>query len=319
MKNILNFLTANKYAIIWSICYIFAMWAILDFMFGFSIFNGAQWHKLMRAQLHGFGGFVFGLLILSALPLYIATTTLIIRTKKPLMTLPTLKIKLPKFFIEPKQAAPQIITEQKNDDTITNSPSEQKLPDELPPELYGTFLRARTTIGHNIIIQPNSEPQSSPQTNSDILPLPTDFDIQLDDIPGFDDTPNFSTPVFTDVNFNNTPPQNNSYDSNGINQDIIKHLNQNETTFTIIDDTIITDKYAIITHDDNDFWVTDNENWFATGKTRPSPIKSILKIAQEHNVTPVLYLASTNIMDLEQLIPEWQKNGIIIIRSADEI
>ena len=323
MKKVFEIFSANKYAIIWTLCYIFAMWAILYFMFGFSIFNGTQWNKLIHAQLRGFAGFVFGLLILSALPLYIATTTLIIRTKKPLISVPTPKINFPKFFIEPKQVpapAPTPSPAPPSDSPAPDATPEQKLPDDLPPELHAAFLRARTNINHMEIKSPNTTPQPNAEESApDVLPLPSDFDIQLDDVPGFDDTPNFSAPVFTDVNFDTPAPQDAETTAPTPNPDITKHLTQRGIAFTTIDDVIITDKYAIISHDDKDFWVTDNENWFAAGKTRPSPINTVLGHAHAHNVTPVLYLASHNIMDLDQMIPTWQSNGIIIITSPDEI
>ena len=93
----------------------------------------------------------------------------------------------------------------------------------------------------------------------------------------------------------------------------------NVTDFTTTNDIIITDKHAIIAHTDNDFWVTDPDNWFATGKTRPSPIASVIAMANEHKVTPVLYLGAQNILDLETLIPEWESNGIKVITDLSEI
>ena len=93
MKKILELLQKNKYALIWTVCYIFIVWAILKWMFNFSIFSATQWHILFHAQLRGFPGFVFGILILAAIPMYIATTNIILRTKKPLF-----KIPLPEFL-----------------------------------------------------------------------------------------------------------------------------------------------------------------------------------------------------------------------------
>ena len=81
---ILNFFKNYKYVTIWTLCYIFVMWFILLFMFNFNMFVWQNWIKLFHAHLKGFPGFVFGILILAAIPMYIATTSIIIRTKKPL-------------------------------------------------------------------------------------------------------------------------------------------------------------------------------------------------------------------------------------------
>lgn len=320
MKKPTEILKTHKYAIIWTACYIAGTWAILYFMFNFSIFNASQWHRLAHAQLHGFGGFVFGILILAALPLYIATTTLIIRNKKPLITIPTPKIKLPALTQKAPAAEPQDPVNQQGD-TETPNPQEEKLPEDLPAELHSAFLRAHNTIGHLEFTSQQPDTQTTAPEGIDPLPLPTDFDIQLNDIPGFDDTTDINTPIFTEINFDDDKETQTTQSNNtaGNNQDLIEHLNARKQTFSQIEDVIITKEQAIITHDDDDFWVTDDENWFAAGKTRPSPIATVTKIATEHNLTPVIYLASQNIMDLEQLIPLWQSQGITVITSPSEI
>lgn len=295
-------------------------------MFKFNIFNGAQWHKLAHAQLRGFAGFVFGILILSALPLYIATTTLIIRTKKPLVTIPVPKVQLPKW---PTKTAPATPCHPSDKDTTTEEKttpvpeSQPELPAELPPELHGAFIRARSRIN---IIQINTpqdvsdESAAAPETN-DTLPLPNDFDIELDNIPGMDDTPSFNVPVFTDINFDQenteTAPTTTQY--NPDNTDLVKYLTEKNIEHSIHDDIVATPSHAIITHSDENFWVIDNENWFANGKTRPALQKTITEFATEHNLTPVIYLAAQNIMDIDTHIEQWKSSGIIIITSPDEL
>ena len=93
MKRILDFCQRHKYAIIWTACYAVVMWSILFWLFNFNMFSATQWRILAHAELRGFPGFVFGILILAAVPMYIATTSIVIRTKKPLF-----KIPLPKFM-----------------------------------------------------------------------------------------------------------------------------------------------------------------------------------------------------------------------------
>lgn len=318
MKKFFEILKAHKYAILWTICYIFAMWAILQFMFNFSIFNGAQWAKLARAELHGFAGFVFGLLILSALPMYIATTTLIIRNKKPLITIPMPKISLQKTSkeIETKTPAP----------SETPQPAEkeeEKLPDDLPPELHGVFIRARNRISayeQSTATTDTQTPDIAATESQAALPLPADFDLQLNDIPGMDSAPDFTAPVFTDITFgDDTETEPHTENDISDNQKLIDYLTNTGTPFNITSDIITTDTHAIITHSDSDFWVIDNENWFANGKTRPSPINKIKDFAIEHGLIPVIYLESKNIMDIDTHIKSWQTDGIIVIASPEEI
>lgn len=332
MKKISKILTEHKYAIIWTVCYMAITWAVLYFMFKFNIFNGAQWHKLAHAQLHGFAGFVFGILILSTLPLYIATTTLIIRTKKPLVTIPVPKIPLPKWPIKTTSPAPtqcdtpdkdKITEEKTTPDQESQAETTSELPPELPPELHGAFIRARNHIS---LIQINTPQDTSgttdniPDTN-DTLPLPSDFDIEIDSIPGMEDTTSFNVPVFTDINFDqeNTDTTPTKTHSDYDNTDLIKYLKEKNIEHNIHDEIVTTSTHAIITHSDNNFWVIDNENWFANGQTRPALQKTITEFATKHNLTPVIYLAAQNIMDIDIHSAKWKSNGIIIITSPDEL
>lgn len=321
MKKLFKFLSTHKHALIWTIFYIFIMWFVLYFMFNFNIFNNNQWYKLAHAELHGFAGFVFGLLILAALPLYIATTTLIIRTKKPLITLPTPKIIPTKLLSKPQTIVPVATPEE----TKTEAPPQETLPDELPPELHSIFIRARNRINmYELNTQStltNDDEINTTQNNT--FPLPTDFDIQLDAIPGMDDTPNFNTPVFTDINFDDTDTKTEiKADTNKAtnnNEKITNYLAQQNISFSVTDNIITTKTHAIITHSDPDFWVIDEENWFANGKICPSPIYKIQEFALEKNLTPVIYLETTNIMDLDAHIKSWESNGIIVITTPEEL
>ena len=323
MKKIYKFLSEHKYAIIWSVFYIAATWAVLYFMFKFNIFNGTQWHKLAHAQLHGFAGFVFGILILSALPLYIATTTLIIRTKKPLVTIPVPKVNLPKWLTNAKQAPTAEPTTTPTQETNNTPVTHEPLPDELPLELHSAFINARNRISITQIAAPQADTNrpSIQSDTSDTLPLPSDFDIELNDIPGMDDIPSFNVPVFTDINFDqdDTDIQTTTTHDNSDNTDLIKFLTENNIEHSIHDDIVTTPTHAIITHSDENFWVIDNENWFANGKTRPALQKKIKEFANEHNLTPVIYLAAQNIMDIDTYIEQWQSDGIIVITSPNKL
>ncbi len=273
-------------------------------MFGFSIFNTSQWHRLTHSRLHGFIGFVFGTIIFAAPLIYISTSLLIIRNKKPLITIPLPK--LPDCIKSKKTETPVIdpITETKSE--TKDETTEQN--ENIPPEIRAAFIRAKN---HPLDIKIKPLNTQNTDNNSDIsdttLPLPTDFDIEPES-----QTDSETIPTFTDFNFDtNEPETTKSY--------ITEYLNNKNIEFEIIDDIIVTKTHAIATHDDSDFWVVDNENWFATGKTKPSPITTIKTIASQHNVTPVLYLAETNIMDIETLIPQWESDGIQIITDIEAL
>lgn len=297
MKKILKSLQEHKHFITWTICYVFVLWAVLYYMFGFCIFNSTQWHRLAHAQLHGFVGFVFGAIIFAAIPLYISTSILIIRNKKPLLTIP-----LPKFNKETKSES----SDKQQSETKSDS-DEPTLAENIPPEIRSAFIRATKHPLDIKINLPDSESATDTDTTSDtLLPLPSDFDITLDTEQ--DDT---TVPTFTDFNFGNTTDTNTS--------DVIKYLNNTDTDYTIINDIIITDKHAIAVHDDADFWVCDNEQWFATGKSKPSPILAVKSAAEQNNVKPVLYLSETNIMDIDTLIPQWESDGVTVITDINNL
>ncbi len=326
MKRVWEFIKSHKYAIIWTLCYVATTWAILYFMFDFSIFSAPQWHHLARAQLRGFPGFVFGILVLAALPLYVATTTLIIRTKKPLITIPIPKITVPAFLKPtPAEPTPEPTPES---ETPTLGPDEvdmpAPLPDDMPAELRFAFIRARNNVGRIQTSAFNALTTTPPQIDTPIvaddtsLPLPTDFDINIP-------TPDESNaiPTFTEINFDDgdtdQSPSASTPEYTNDNSTLIQHLEQNNIKFTTDENVVITDTHAIITHSDPDFWVTDTENWFAAGRTCPSPIVAIQNAATKHNRTPAIYLMSQNIMNLDKLVPEWESTGITVITDLSDL
>ncbi len=312
MKKFLTFLASKRYFITWTICYVFVLWAILYYLFGFSIFNAAQWNHLLHARLQGFAGFVFGLLILAAGPLYIATGLLIWRKNKPLIEIPLPKIIKPKP--EQKPAEPESDTKA---DTEPDYKSE--LNADIPLEMVPVFIHAKK-YPKNFNITPPKQNDTNIESDIAELPIPTDFDIEIDDF-NTDDTDNtdnttFSdTPVFTSINFDSDDEK----DSEQQNTELTQYLDSKSIEYKTIDDIIVTDKYAIAVHNDDDFWVTDDESWFASGKSKPSPVLSVKSVAEQHNVQPVLYLATDNIMDIETLIPQWESDGIRIITDTEEL
>lgn len=329
MKKLFETFKTHKYAILWTICYTATMWCILKFLFNFDMFSGRYWHHLIHAELHGFPGFVFGILLLAALPLYVATTALIIRTKKPLITIPVPKpVKQVWSHMQPtliNQPAPDTQTETKTDKNSESTPD--ALPAELPSELRTAYIRARMNITpdqrsafnqpivHNAPENTNPNPEI-PESDLEEIPLPTDFDIEPINDPEFEmpDFTQMSAPTFSDITFNDTTTNNTAPEN-----PIIEHLNAHGQKFEIIDDIIVTEKHAIASHIDTDFWVCDTESWFATGKQIPSPIAMVTKIAHERNLSPILYLGAENIMDIETLTKTWETMGITIIKTPDAL
>lgn len=322
MNKIIRILSDYKYAIIWTICYVFCIWIILSFMFHFNIFNAMHWRYIAHAGLRGFPGLVLGILILAAIPLYVSTTVLIVRTKKPLLTIP--KPSWLQAQNTTKNVPPQPTSAPEHPDT-QSAPTTQAR--NIPIEIRSIFERAQRNM-ERIAAQygtPNTTsvvPDTTSKNINDIIPedfpIPTDFDIN------FDDTPTDDFPVFTEINFDSpsateTPPhtQPDTYHAN--DEKLQKHLAAIGTTFTFDENVIITDTCAIATHSDTDFWVVDTHDWFATGKTRPSPIELVTRIAAKHNVQPCIYLESQNILDLEKLITQWESDGITVYTNIDDI
>lgn len=325
MKKLSEFLKKYKKPLIWSICYTCVMWVILYFLFNFDMFNGAQWHRLAHSQLRGFPGFVFGILILSAIPLYVATTVIVARKDEYLITLP--QVKIPNI-IKTKKPEPDKTPEPAQPEK-TPEPAQPEIPDDVPHEIRTVYARALRNLealqfSQSETTEKTSESDPTPESEPDPLPLPSDFDISFTDTPGFDNEPDESVPVFTEINFDtneNSVPDDNSDSPEYTfdNSSIIAHLEKSGQKYTVNNNVVTTDKFSIITHSDTDFWVTDPENWFATGKTCPSPITIVKSIAQQNNTRPVIYLESQNIMDLESLIPQWESDGIIVITDINKL
>ena len=300
----------------------------------------------MRSHLHGFVGFVFGILLLAAGPIYIATTAVVIKTKKPLFTIP-----IPEFvrraFAPPPPPAP---------DTSTDAPASTPTPadtgtyafkPEIPREIHGAFIRARSGISARNISAfdisrsvpagtptaaavPVTAPQNTNTDMADDFPLPTDFgdlnstDDTTSDFPSFD-----SVPTFSEINFDapaNTPdaapapePAQPSTPHPDTANVVVRHLIDNGKSPVVDGDIIVCDDMIIATHYDDDFWIADDTDWFASGKQRPSPIAILTARASDTGKTPVLYLGATNILDLDARIATWRDMGIRVITDLAEL
>lgn len=306
MNKVKDFFKTNLYAIKWTACYVAVMFFILLVLFDFNMFSVTDWSRLFHAQLRGFPGFVFGLLILSALPLYIATTSIIIRTKKPLFEL----------FPKKKEEKAEEKTEEKKTEEV-----EKPLPAGIPSELHGAYLRSRRS-GNRFAAVSSFEMQDvaadsqpapqSPHQETPALPLPDNFDFgATEETPA---APTFK-PMFTDIDFGGGENDSVSQKNSALHE----YLISKNYDATIDGNIIISNGMAIATHDDADFWIADEDSWFAAGKQKESPVVQALAAAEKHNVQPALYLASSNIMDLDNKLTDWESKGVRVIKKLSDI
>ncbi|MDO5012690.1 MAG: hypothetical protein Q4E56_04230 [Pseudomonadota bacterium] len=345
MQRIRDFLKKQKYAIIWTACYFCVAYALFRILFGFDMLSYAQWARLANAQLRGFAGFVFGIMILTLLPLYASTTAIIVRTGAPLFTIP-----LPAFL----KRAPAAAATTTDAPAPADTPAQRPLPDGLPIELRAAYLRARSNAGReqissvdtrsvdtasNIppaidtksaiaeIIAPTMQPTATAQpdtatSDNGALPLPTDFDLGDDfDDAGIDSNiAEMAAPVFTEINFDDAPTDTVTATAPTPNASITEYMHDHNIKIVATDgDILITDKLAIAVHDDPNFWVAEDENWFAAGSQKVSPVLELIRAAEKHNVKPVLYMGATNIMDFDQMREKWTAAGITVITRPDEL
>lgn len=334
MKKITDFIASRRAVIIWTVFYIAAMWCIFRVMFNFDIFSSHQWVHLCHAELRGFAGFTFGIMILAAAPLYIATAVITARNNAFMFTVPVPGvIKRIIEMMTPTPIAPEPATTSAEPAATPSAPDNatSALPDGLPTELRGAFLRARSGIGREQFSSFNMRSANASSGDAPItpdttapgdLPLPTDFDLGDGDTPVADDMSNMDAPVFTEINFDD--------DADDTSDDVkmpstdnspaLEYLDGKNIPVVAIDnDIIITDKFAIATHDDAAFWVADDTNWFASGKTKPSPIVAVRATADAHNVAPVMYIPQPNIMDFDKKREQWESDGIMVITNLDEL
>ena len=85
MEKLKKILSSAKNIITWTMCYVICLCVILYFLFDFNVFLRASWEYLLHARFYGFVGVLFCVIILVAVPIYIATITLIVRQNKPFL------------------------------------------------------------------------------------------------------------------------------------------------------------------------------------------------------------------------------------------
>ena len=318
MNKIKEFLQTNLIVLKWGLYYFIGLWFILEFLFGFNLLSAQHWHKFFHSSFHGFAGFTFQIIMYAALPIFIASVITIYRTKEPIIKI-TIFDKIKEYL---KGLKPTTAEESKEETTTENeSEPEYIYPNDLPRELRIPFKRAKERIGirgpvsaYNQIHQTKNETPEQPTPEStDAFPIPSDFDISdtfdendtqsLNEIPVFQDL-DFDTPIMTEKKLEN---------------ETTKYFDNKKIEYETNKNFVITDKYVIYEHNDGDFWIMDNEAWFAAGKQIDSPVPEILQIAKMNSLIPIIYLQSENIMDIETTISNFENNGIRVIKSLAEL
>jgi hypothetical protein len=323
MKKILDFFKTNTIIAKWTIGYFLTLWVILKFLFRFDMFDLRYWWKFFHATLHGFSGFVFGTLIYSAIPIYIASVLIIYRTKTPIIQIPLLE-KVSKIIFSPfvkkneSEPVPEITPEPEPEKTAPTP----EYPDGLPPELRVPFMRAKKHLPLKMGVsvynkQKKVEIPDTPEkimANTDSFPIPTDFDMPDNfDISDMNNTKDTSIPTFTDINFDEPVVKEN------LENKTTKYLASKNIEFETYSEFVATEKYVIYEHNDPDFWIMDVDSWFAAGKQRNNPTKELLELAKQNDLIPVLYLAEQNIMDADETIKRFENDGIRVIKKLDEL
>ena len=308
MKKLSEFLKTNVLAVKWTFWYFAAFYAALSFLFGFNIFSANDWIMITHSRLRGLPGFTFGIIMFSAIPLYIATTATIIKTKKPLFNFFTAKKEEPKKTVEEKKEVFKEVIIQ--------------FPERMPTELRGAFIRARQQAGvrpesafdmKDIKSQPKVVIEEKKEETPEFgLPLPDNFDFTSEN-----ESPTelqfSSTPVFKEINFGDFTEKKDS------KSPLIKHLESKGFEIAFDGNVVIANNFAIAVHDDSDFWIADKDNWFAAGKQKESPVSEVLMVSEKHGLNAMIYLAEKNIMEIDAKITEWESRGIKVIHKLTDI
>ena len=322
----------------WTACYVFFMWAIMRGMFNFNIFSVAHWVKVPHVELHGFPGLVFGILLLAAVPLYVATTIFTVRNKET-----PVKFPMPKCFIAPPKPAPEppkpLVVEQ--DVLPTLRPG---IPAEMR-EVFAVAQKSNAVRQKSVFNRPSKYeespvimPAAQPVVAAASVPLAPDNDVKVPEIhdvapagsglpiPTDFDTPsvvNNDVPVFSDIKFDDDDEDDDDeeYETPSAPEytGIQEFLDGAGHKSEILGNLIITGKCAIAVHADDDFWVADDIDWFAAGRQKPSPIVELLNAKKEKDLEPILYLGHNNIMDLDTVSEKWRESGIKIVTNSDDL
>ena len=316
MEKILEFLKKNVLIVKWTIWYFFVFWLITRFVFNFNMFSKLYWWKFFHATFHGFWGLTFVILVYSAIPIYIATTLTIHRKQALLFKIPLIS-NLPiisRLFEKKTEPAKEGTAPEPEEEE--EAKDDEEYPIDLPREMRIPYKRAKQHKSFmGTVSVYNRTPVKTPTEQDAIeeksaMPIPMDFDIS-DDI---EQDMNDSVPTFTDINFDTPIATEKEIENN-----TTKYFKSHNIEFETYKEFVATEKYVIYEHADDDFWIMDNENWFAAGKQIDSPVPELLGLAKQNDLTPVIYLASQNIMDFENTVQQFTESGVKVITKLEEL
>lgn len=311
MNTLKNILLKLKQVTIWTIIYTIIVWCISYFIFDFNILSDLAWEKLLQSRIHGFNGFVFGIFILSIIPLYLSSSIIIFRTQKQIFPIQVPAF-IQKFFSQFKstptsEPAPQTSTPEPNDTKQEKTPEPPQK--QIPKEMQNIFERIKiSTYNKKIVLKKPIISDTPTEPEMDDFPIPSDFDIDTQDF-------NAGLPKFKDVNFD----INSNEETTETNTSIINTIKQKYESAKIENDIITTDKLAIAIHQDPEFWIADDEAWFAAGEQKESPINKLLDISNKQNLTPIFLFLTNNILDFEEKRKTWESMGIKIITDVSDL
>ncbi len=340
MACIKDFFKKWRLAIAWTVGYAVVMWAILRGLFSFNMLRLDHWEKLSHVELHGFPGFVFAILLLAAIPLYIATVMLTVRKNEV-----PVKIPVPKCFVKPPKAEPA-----PPKPIVTPGEVLEDLPAGVPAEMREIFVRAHknksvrqmsvfnrpskfddSPVATTVKAEPAPAPMMTPspapvalaptvQTPHPVepvsdeesdFPIPTDFDIPV--------KKDYDVPVFSDIKFDDDDEEDEEKSEKAEYANVKDIISGAGHKPEIVGNLIVVNDCAIAVHADDDFWVADELDWFASGRQKPSPIAELNKIVTEKGLKPILYLGQTNIMNFDKVSEQWRAEGVQIVTSVDEL
>ncbi|MBO7053586.1 MAG: hypothetical protein J6W27_04095 [Alphaproteobacteria bacterium] len=334
MKKLTEFFN-SRLLLKWTIEYFFVLWLILRFVFKFDMFSAHYWWKFFHATLHGFGGFTFGVIMYASIPLYIATALYVHRKQDLPFKISTVWDKIKAIFgkifgifkifnILPKPVAkaPELAPAEEPEEPTT---TQYDIPDDVPPELRVPYIRAKQNLSLFGAVsvfnkqQPQSkEEEQQQQAEPELMPIPTDFDIPMDDFETDSSQNDSGFPTFKDINFD-LPSEIEEKTETKLENTVTKYCDKHNIEYETYKDLVATEKYLIYDHNDGDFWIMDNETWFASGKQQTSPVPDMLNLASQNDLIPVIFLESQNVMDIEGTTNMLENNGVRVIKSLDEL
>ena len=253
------------------------------------------------------------------IPIYIATTITVYRKKEMIINIPIIdklcgfiKTVLTKIFVksdqvEKSESEPEL-------EPIINNSNAIEFPDKLPNEMRVPFTRVKqrnALLGTKLpfdyqqkLAEHNAEAQESV---AESFPIPMDFDLS-----DTNNETNENIPTFKDLDFDTPEPPKQS-------NTVTKYFDEHKIIYDFYDDFILTKKHLIYVHSDTDFWIFDDDSWFAPGKQIDSPVSTMIELSHDNGLTPVIYFESTNIMDFDNIVKELTNKGIKVVTKLKDL